>query len=282
MTIRISCGRREGVLVAGNHRRRRRTRYCRRVVGGSLHLNGECRQGRGCVAVAHADQDVGKGALVGGGGRSRERTRGGAESSPSGSIDNRKAQRRAPGIGDHGLEAVGLTGSHGRGRCARDRWRSNGRWGSWRVHRDTERTDDGASRAIRHTDLNFRARADVAVARSSEELAGRWNKCGPSRLAGYVEGERTPFRIGNQRDILILGAGLHRSGRRAVDDESGCVAPAATSECDCDYGIPGEVTDPEISDREYVAHAHARPTLLTANCGLQSAISESVETTPEN
>src|ERR1700716_390940 len=282
MTIRICCGRREGVLVAGNHRRRRRTRYRRRVIGGSLYLNGEIRQGRGCAAVAHADPDVGKGALVGGGGRPGQLTRGGAERSPSGSIDNRKSQRRARGIGDRGLEAVGLTGSHSRGRCASDRWRSNGRWRRWRGHRDTVRTDNGASRAVRHTDLNFRARADVAVVRGSEELAGRCNKCGPPRLAGYVVGQRAPFRIGDRRDILILDAGLHRSGRRAVDDESGCVAPAATSECDCDYGTPGEMTDPEISDREYVAHAHARPTLLTANCRLQSAITESAETTREN
>src|SRR3984893_14138216 len=282
MTIRIRCGRREGVLVAGNHRRRRRTRYRRRVVGGSLYLNGEIRQGRGCVAVAHADPDVGKGALVGGGGCPGQRTRGGAESSPSGSIDNRTAQRRAPGIADHGFEAVGLTGSHSRGRCASDRWRSSGRRSSWRGHRDTERTDNGARRAVRQRDLNFRARADVAVVRSSEELAGRCNECGPPRLAGYVVGQRAPFRIGNRRDILILGAGLHRSWRRAVDDETGCVASAATSECDCDYGTPSEVTDPKISDREYVAHAHARPTLLTASCGLQSAITESAETTPEN
>src|SRR5437773_4020455 len=282
MTFRICCGGREGVLGAGNHRRRRRTRYRRRVVGGSLYLNGEVRQGRGCATVAHADPDGGKGALVGGGGRPGQRTRGGAEGSPSGPIDNRKAQRRARGCGDHGLEAVGLTGSHGRGWCASDRWRSKRRWSSWRLHRDAERTDDGASRAVRHTDLNFRARADVAVVRSSEELAGRCNKCGPPRLAGYVVGQRVPFRIGNRGGVLILGASLHRSGRRAVDDESGCVAPAASSECGCDYATPGEVTDPKISARKYVAHAHARPPLLTASCGLQSEISESAETTPEN
>src|ERR1700738_3548172 len=102
MTIRIRCGRREGVVVAGNHRRRRRTRYRRRVVGGSLYLNGEIWQGRGYGAVAHADPDVGKGALVGGGGRPGQRTRSGAESSPSGSIDNRKDQRRALEMGAHG------------------------------------------------------------------------------------------------------------------------------------------------------------------------------------
>src|ERR1700730_19355806 len=102
MTIRIRCGRREGVLVAGNHRRRRRTRYRRRVVGGSLYLNGEIWQGRGCEAVAHADPDVGKGAPVGGGGRPGQRTRGGAESSPSGPIANRKAQSRAAWVAEHG------------------------------------------------------------------------------------------------------------------------------------------------------------------------------------